>query len=108
MDLSAELIEIHHSGEPVSAEEVAELIGMLDPAWSSADGKLRRTYEFADFAFALAFVNLIGELAEASDHHPLITFTWGKVDLEIWTHSIGGLQHGDFVWAAHADALAAG
>jgi 4a-hydroxytetrahydrobiopterin dehydratase len=105
-DLSSEIIEISHSGPSLGPDEIVELLPLLDSAWSAEDDKLRRSYSFADFDSALAFVNRVGELAEASDHHPLITFTWGRVDLEIWTHSIGGLQRGDFVWAAHADALA--
>ena len=105
MDLASEELNIRHTGDPLSADEAGELVARLTGGWSADDGKLRRTYSFENFAEALAFVNRVGELAEASDHHPLITFTWGKVEIEIWTHSIGGLQRADFVWAARADQL---
>lgn len=108
MSLADEPIEIRHSGEPLSATEAAELAGRLEAGWSTADGRLSRTFEFPDFAKALEFVNKVGSLAEEVDHHPLITFTWGKVDIEIWTHSIGGLQRGDFVWAARVEGLYSG
>ena len=42
-------------------------------------------------------------LAEELDHHPNIAFTWGKVEIRIWTHAIDGLSEGDFVLAAKID-----
>ncbi len=82
------------------ASETAELAKQLDDEWSAVGSRLSRTYTFSNFAEALAFVNSVGALAEEVDHHPLISLTWGRVDLEIWTHSIDGLQRGDFVFAA--------
>ncbi len=100
MGLADEPVEIRHTGDPLVPADAAELSKELDEEWSASGGRLTRTYTFADFAEALAFVNSVGELAEEVDHHPMISFTWGRVDLEIWTHSIGGLQRGDFVFAA--------
>lgn len=82
------------------ASETAELAKQLDDEWSAVGSRLSRTYTFSNFAEALEFVNSVGALAEEVDHHPLISLTWGRVDLEIWTHSIDGLQRGDFVFAA--------
>ena len=64
---------------------------------------LGKTYRFPDFATALAFVNRVGALAEAEDHHPDIELGWGRVALKIWTHSIGGLSRNDFILAAKID-----
>ncbi len=61
---------------------------------------LKRSFEFKDFAEALAFTNTVGELAETEGHHPLIELTWGKVTIEWWTHSIKGLHMNDFIMAA--------
>jgi 4a-hydroxytetrahydrobiopterin dehydratase len=55
--------------------------------WSEVDGALQRKFEFADFAEALAFVNRVGELAEAENHHPDIELGWGRVVLRWRTHS---------------------
>ena len=38
--------------------------------WSEVEGALERTIQFDDFVAALAFVNRVGELAEAENHHP--------------------------------------
>ncbi len=75
------------------------------PGWELAAGRLRREFRFADFAEALAFVNAIGGLAEAEDHHPDIALSWGKVGVELWTHSVDGLSENDFILAAKIEAL---
>ena len=66
---------------------------------------LRRTFRFPDFVGALAFVNRVGALAEAEQHHPNITLTWGRVTIDIWTHKVDGLTESDFILAAKIDAL---
>lgn len=65
---------------------------------------LEREWRFRDFAQALAFVNRVGTIAEQEQHHPEITFTWGRAAIRIWTHSVGGLSEADFVLAAKIDA----
>jgi 4a-hydroxytetrahydrobiopterin dehydratase len=66
---------------------------------------LSRSYKFKDFKEALAFVNQVGELAEEDNHHPNISFTWGKVDLSLTTHSVKGLSENDFILAAKINML---
>jgi 4a-hydroxytetrahydrobiopterin dehydratase len=56
------------------------------PGWREVDGALERELAFADFAEALAFVNRVGELAEAENHHPDIAIHWNRVTLRWWTH----------------------
>jgi 4a-hydroxytetrahydrobiopterin dehydratase len=58
-----------------------------------------------DFAGALAFVNAVGELAEARNHHPDIAISWNKVTLTLSTHSAGGLTQADLDLAAAIDAI---
>lgn len=64
-----------------------------------------KTYKFPDFRKALDFVNRVGEIAEQEGHHPVITLTWGRVEIKIYTHKIDGLTESDFVLAAKIDAL---
>ena len=66
---------------------------------------LSKTFTFPDFQKALDFVNRVGAIAEQQGHHPDITFTWGKAEITMWTHSIDGLTESDFVMAAKIDAL---
>ena len=93
------------SGTPaLAAADCAAYLAQL-PGWELAAGRLRRTYSLPDFARALALVNAIGGLAEAEDHHPDIALSWGKVGVELWTHSVDGLSENDFILAAKIEAL---
>lgn len=66
---------------------------------------LEKEYRFRDFAEALAFVNRVGALADAEDHHPDLFLAWGRVRITIWTHTIDGLTESDFVFAAKCEVL---
>jgi len=67
--------------------------------------RLERSFDFEDFAEALAFTNKIGEIAEKEGHHPDILTEWGKVTVMWWTHKIKGLHQNDFIMAARTDGL---
>jgi len=91
--------------EPLTPEQIQPYLQQV-PAWSVVDAHhLTRTSRFKDFAGALALVNRVGELAERLGHHPIITFTWGRVTIEIFTHKIDGLHENDFILAAQIDQL---
>jgi 4a-hydroxytetrahydrobiopterin dehydratase len=67
--------------------------------------RLERSFDFKDFAEALAFTNKVGELAEREGHHPDILTEWGRVTVTWWTYKIKGLHKNDFIMAAKTDAL---
>jgi len=70
-------------------------------------GAITRQWKFEDFAQAIAFVNLVAEVAEEANHHPdILLHGWNKVRLELSTHSEGGLTQADFDMAARIDDLA--
>jgi 4a-hydroxytetrahydrobiopterin dehydratase len=87
-------------------DAVARLLGELGPSWSLDEhGHLTRSFTFPDFATGLAFVNQVGELADACDHHPDVMLRWGQVVLTILTHVVHGLTQNDFVLAARCQRL---
>ena len=95
--------------EPLKGAELQLLHEKLGAKWQVIDERLlEKQFKFRNFKEALDFVNRVGELAETVDHHPDLCLGWGKATITIWTHSIGGLSEGDFVFAARADRLAAG
>lgn len=73
--------------------------------WQEADNKLSKKVKFKDFAEALAFVNKIGELAEAANHHPDISFGWGYVEVTLTTHSEGKVTEKDRKLAEQIDEI---
>jgi 4a-hydroxytetrahydrobiopterin dehydratase len=89
--------------------EVQERLAALD-GWRLATGdgppSIERGFKLADFAAALAFVNRVGDAAQAADHHPdILLHGWNKVLLTLSTHSQGGLTEADFALAGRIDGL---
>jgi 4a-hydroxytetrahydrobiopterin dehydratase len=84
----------------LTSPEVNALLAELGGGWNVGDGKLRKTFTFPDFVQALAFTNVVGALAEAENHHPDLHLAWGKLEVVVWTHSVGGLSENDFILAA--------
>ncbi len=87
---------------PLSREEANTFLAQL-PGWQlAADGvSISRAWTTADFRDALAFVNRVGDLAEAEGHHPDIHVTgYRRVRLDLSTHAIRGLSENDFILAA--------
>ena len=73
--------------------------------WAEVDGALQREFRFADFAEALAFVNRVGALAEAENHHPDVEIRWNRVTLRWWTHVANAITARDHELAARTDEL---
>ena len=74
------------------------------PGWRLVDDHhLERTFEFADFATALVFVNAVGQIAEDLNHHPDILLSWGKAVVSVWSHDVSGITDRDFALAEWAD-----
>lgn len=90
--------------DPLKGEALLALYGQLDKGWQIVEERhLEKEYRFKNFREAIAFVNRVGEIAEAEGHHPDIYLSWGKVKLIIWTHKIDGLTMSDFILAAKCD-----
>jgi 4a-hydroxytetrahydrobiopterin dehydratase len=75
------------------------------PGWERRDGALRKRFEFADFASALAFANRVGAAAEAAGHHPDLWVSWGAAEVAWVSHSEGGITDRDVEMAQSTDDL---
>ena len=78
------------------------------PDWSfdaDRDG-IARSFRFADFGEAFAFMTRVALEAEKADHHPDWSNVWNKVDIFLTTHSAGGLTARDIALARRIDELA--
>ncbi len=78
------------------------------PTWIlSSEGKtIARTFTFADFKQAFAFMTLSAQYAEELDHHPDWSNSWNKVSVELSTHSAGGLTELDIQLAKAMNTFA--
>lgn len=57
--------------------------------WQEEDNKLTRSFSFADFSEAFAFMTRVALIAEKMDHHPFWTNVYNKVTIELTTHDAG-------------------
>ncbi|MDO8538344.1 MAG: 4a-hydroxytetrahydrobiopterin dehydratase [archaeon] len=90
---------------PLSLKKVKELLKELNEWKAEKNKKLWKEFNFKNFVEAMHFANLVGEIAEKENHHPDLCISWGKVKVELSTHSIKGLSENDFILASKIDAI---
>jgi 4a-hydroxytetrahydrobiopterin dehydratase len=78
------------------------------PDWQGTPARLTRSIEFADYPTAVEFINRLAPRCEAMDHHPDLALRWRWVDVELSTHSAGGVTELDLALAEAVDEVAAG
>jgi 4a-hydroxytetrahydrobiopterin dehydratase len=90
--------------DKLSDDAVAE--GLAGSLWERDGDAIVRDWTLADFGEALAWVNRVGAVAEAANHHPdILIHGWNKVRLTLYTHTVGGLTQGDLDMARRIDDL---
>ncbi len=94
-------------GVPPLTEEESHKYLSQTLGWELLEGakKIKKEFKFKNFKEAIVFVNNVADLAESEGHHPDIHIFYNKVQLELWTHAIGGLSENDFIVAAKVNAL---
>ena len=76
--------------------------------WAVEEGgkALVRSFRFADFSEAFAFLTRVALHAEKADHHPEFTSVWNRVDFRLTSHDAGGLTDRDVALAEAINRLA--
>lgn len=76
--------------------------------WQETEQKLSRTFRFADFTEAFAFMTAVALAAEKADHHPWWSNVYGEVNIELSTHDAGNrVTEKDRALAERVDHIAA-
>jgi len=105
-ELRSARCEACEGGVPPMGEAEIEAHLQAVPLWTRDGQSIVRDLKLRDFAEALAYVNVVGGVAEEQGHHPdILIHGWNRVRLRLSTHAIGGLSRNDFVLAARLDAL---
>jgi 4a-hydroxytetrahydrobiopterin dehydratase len=86
--------------EDEATAELAKLSG-----WEFNDDAIKKSWKFENFAEALAFVNKVGTIAEAADHHPDIKLGWGYAKIKTTTHDRDGVTDHDIALATKIDEI---
>jgi len=58
-------------------------------AWTENNDALERSFQFADFTEAFAFMTRVAFAAEAAGHHPEWTNVYNRVSIRLTTHDAG-------------------
>jgi len=80
-------------------DEVQERLQRELPEWYLENGSIRRKYRTAGWKATLMVVNMVGHLAEAAWHHPVLTVSYAFVIVKLTTHSAKGITDKDFALA---------
>jgi 4a-hydroxytetrahydrobiopterin dehydratase len=77
------------------------------PGWARKGETLTRTYTFATFPKAIAWVGHVAEYAERVNHHPDLDIRYNRVTAVLSTHEAGGVTSYDIAMAREMERIAA-
>ncbi len=91
----------------LSTEEIAEALLTLD-GWTAVDGReaIQKSFKFANFNQAFAFMTRVALKAEKMDHHPEWFNVYNRVDVTLATHDVDGLSSKDIELATFINKVA--
>ena len=87
----------------LSKSEVENKLNLLSENWVVKDNMLFAKFKFRTFDDAFDFMKLVSEKCKDLNHHPKWTNVYNQIDVELFTHDIGGLSYVDFELAAFMD-----
>ena len=78
------------------------------PGWTEVAGRdaIGKTFRFADFNGAFAFMCRVALYAEKMDHHPEWFNVYNRVDIVLSSHDAGGVTERDLRLARFIEAAA--
>jgi 4a-hydroxytetrahydrobiopterin dehydratase len=86
------LTSVHNDTIPqylkLSENEINDALEDLH-GWVIFDGKLHKTFTFADFSTLFEFMYQVAYVSQKLNHHPNMTSTWNTLTLDYDTWSLG-------------------
>ena len=83
--------------------EVKQYLKLLSKNWVLKDNILFAKFKFISFDDAFDFMKIVSEKCKDLNHHPKWTNVYNQIDVELFTHDIGGLSYVDFELASFMD-----
>jgi 4a-hydroxytetrahydrobiopterin dehydratase len=90
----------------LSEQQIAGHLANL-PGWQFQDNTISKTFKFANFKDAFAFMTTVAAEAERMHHHPDWSNVYNTVTVRLTTHDEGGLSELDFKLASFMDIASA-
>ncbi|HKH87885.1 MAG TPA: 4a-hydroxytetrahydrobiopterin dehydratase [Acidimicrobiales bacterium] len=92
----------------LGGDELRDAVAELD-GWVIEKGEraITKSFSFADFTEAFAFMTAVALRAEKMNHHPEWSNVYAKVDVRLASHDSGGVTERDLRLADFMDHVAA-
>jgi|TARA_B110000305_G_scaffold52149_1_gene57061 4a-hydroxytetrahydrobiopterin dehydratase len=88
----------------LSNKQLNEYLEDLD-GWSIENEKLSKTFKFSSFIQAFGFMTQVAITSETMDHHPEWSNVYNRVEINLVTHSEGGITKLDIELAIKIDSI---
>ena len=88
----------------LSNNDLIKKMNLLSENWVLEDIYLKGSYTFNDFDNAFTFMKEVAVKCEEMNHHPKWTNVYNKIDIELYTHDLGGITEKDFELSSFMDA----
>ena len=88
----------------LSEIEINKKINLLSKNWSVNGLYLKGSYVFNNFDNAFSFMKEVAVKCEEMNHHPKWTNVYNKIDIELYTHDLGGITEKDFELSSFMDS----
>lgn len=85
----------------LAEDEIEELV---PDGWELEGSEIVRVYEFDSYLRGVNFAQMVGEIAEAQNHHPEMIIRYEEVEIRLTTHSEGGVTDYDIEMAEFVEA----
>ena len=83
-----------------------ELVGEHLTDWRMLIDRLHASFDTGDFASAVKLVDAIALAADEMDHHPDLDLSYGRLDVRLISHDVGGVTSRDVELARTISELA--
>lgn len=93
--------------EMTEQDRSAALAGLNGWTYDADAKAINKTFQFADFSEAWAFMNRAALLAEKMDHHPEWFNVYNRVEVKMTTHDADGVTSLDIEMATAMEKFAA-
>ncbi len=89
---------------PLTPEQFHQSPGVED--WHVTESVASASFITGTFSRGVRFINVIGDLANAINHHPDVDLRYSHVDIRLTTHEINALSDRDATLARQISAAA--
>ena len=92
--------------DPKRALTELEVAGEQLPDWRMLIDRLHASFDTGDFVTAVTLVDAIALAAEELGHHPDLDLAYGRLDVRLASHDVGGVTSRDVALARRISELA--